>query len=252
MRCKSILKNIALQLYSVREDCKEDFIGVLQKVAKMGYTEVEFAGYGNIPAKKMKEALTEYGLTSVGAHINIGRLTTDFEEEFEYNSEIGTEYIICSWSLFETKDMVLKNCEILNKIAEKVSQRGKKFAYHNHSHEFKVFDGEFGLDIFYKNTDSALIKAELDVCWVANAGLDVCDYISKLGSRVTMLHLKELGKDGPKDGSDFGEGVIDFAKIIELGKKIGCEHYIVEHTEFKSTPLEGVKADIDYLCSLNI
>ncbi|MDF2441058.1 MAG: hypothetical protein JWN98_2042, partial [Abditibacteriota bacterium] len=35
---------IALQLYSVREDCKRDLPGTLKAVAEMGYEGVEFAG----------------------------------------------------------------------------------------------------------------------------------------------------------------------------------------------------------------
>ena len=44
---------IALQLYSVREDCKKDLPGVLEKVAKMGYEGVEFAGYYDYSAQDL-------------------------------------------------------------------------------------------------------------------------------------------------------------------------------------------------------
>ena len=36
---------IALQLYSIREDCARDLSYCLQAVAQMGYEGVEFAGY---------------------------------------------------------------------------------------------------------------------------------------------------------------------------------------------------------------
>jgi len=35
---------IALQLYSVREACQENFPGTLKAVAEMGYEGVDFAG----------------------------------------------------------------------------------------------------------------------------------------------------------------------------------------------------------------
>ncbi len=38
---------VALQLYSVRDDCAHDLPGVITDVAKMGYEAVEFAGYHN-------------------------------------------------------------------------------------------------------------------------------------------------------------------------------------------------------------
>jgi sugar phosphate isomerase/epimerase len=48
---------IALQLYSVREDCQKDLPGVLQAVAKMGYQGVEFAGYYGRTAQELPQML---------------------------------------------------------------------------------------------------------------------------------------------------------------------------------------------------
>ena len=50
---------IALQLYSVREDCAKNFPAVLKAVAKMGYEGVEFAGYYNTPATELKKMLDD-------------------------------------------------------------------------------------------------------------------------------------------------------------------------------------------------
>ena len=41
---------IAVQLYSVRGDCKQDFDAALEQVAAMGFAGVEFAGYYNYAA----------------------------------------------------------------------------------------------------------------------------------------------------------------------------------------------------------
>ena len=39
------LDRIGLQLYTVRGEMERDFDGTLARVAQVGYTEVEFAGY---------------------------------------------------------------------------------------------------------------------------------------------------------------------------------------------------------------
>jgi outer membrane murein-binding lipoprotein Lpp len=41
----TVKKEIYLQLYSVRDDIKADYPGTIAKVAEMGYTGVEAAGY---------------------------------------------------------------------------------------------------------------------------------------------------------------------------------------------------------------
>src|SRR5678810_105843 len=38
---------IGVQLYSVRDRLEKDFVGTLEGVAKIGFKEVEFAGYYN-------------------------------------------------------------------------------------------------------------------------------------------------------------------------------------------------------------
>ena len=39
---------VALQLYTVRDETQRDFAGTLRRVAQIGYPGVEFAGYGNL------------------------------------------------------------------------------------------------------------------------------------------------------------------------------------------------------------
>ena len=60
---------IAAQVYSVREDAKADLRGTLEKIKKMGYDGVEFAGlYGNTPADIAKMC-KEIGLVPISAHV---------------------------------------------------------------------------------------------------------------------------------------------------------------------------------------
>src|SRR5213080_2884545 len=44
---KRRLSKIGLQLYTVRRELEKDFEGTLAKVAALGFSEVEFAGYFN-------------------------------------------------------------------------------------------------------------------------------------------------------------------------------------------------------------
>lgn len=44
---------VALELYTVRDETKRDFEGTLRQVAQMGYAGVEFAGYGDLAAQAM-------------------------------------------------------------------------------------------------------------------------------------------------------------------------------------------------------
>ena len=65
---------IAVQLWCLQEKTALDFENTLKTVGKMGYDGVEFAGFGDIDATKMKKLLDENGLKSAGAHIGLDEL----------------------------------------------------------------------------------------------------------------------------------------------------------------------------------
>ena len=76
-------KNIALQVYSVREDMMQDFYGTLKKVKEFGYEGVEFAGlYGNDPAE-VKKMCEEVGLIPISAHVPIIELMKEAAEKLD-------------------------------------------------------------------------------------------------------------------------------------------------------------------------
>jgi hypothetical protein len=62
------LSRIGLEMYTVRREAAADLAGTLARIAKIGYKEVEFAGYYNHPATEVRDLLGHNGLTARGAH----------------------------------------------------------------------------------------------------------------------------------------------------------------------------------------
>ena len=83
---------IGLQLYSVREDCKNDLPGVLKEVARMGYAGVEFAGYYGHSAADLRKMLDDLGLICCGTHTGIQTLLgEELPKTIEYNQTPGQQ-----------------------------------------------------------------------------------------------------------------------------------------------------------------
>src|SRR5579885_2196028 len=53
------LDRIGIQLYTLRRQAATDLAGVLQGLSKIGYKEVEFAGYDNRSASEIREMLRQ-------------------------------------------------------------------------------------------------------------------------------------------------------------------------------------------------
>src|SRR5436305_6279428 len=59
---------IGVQLYSVRDRMEKDFTGTLEGVAKIGFKEVEFAGYFNQSPQNVRALLDRLGLRAPSSH----------------------------------------------------------------------------------------------------------------------------------------------------------------------------------------
>jgi sugar phosphate isomerase/epimerase len=241
-----LIDNFAVQLWSVRDATEKDFAGTLKNLAEMGYTGVEFAGYGGLSAQDMKSILTANNLESIGAHIGLDRLTQALDEELAYHKILGTQYFICPHSDIKTKDDTLKLAQTLKPVMEKINGAGFKFAYHNHAHEF-IKDGDsYLLDILFDALPGAAM--ELDLYWVAYAGVDPFVYMEKNRERLKLIHVKQIDKD--KRNVDIAQGLIDYREVIVKAKALGVEHFILEQEEYAVSSMVSIKNNIDHIKGL--
>src|SRR5258708_35178380 len=89
--------SVALQMYTVRDETARDFVGTLRRVAEMGYTAVEFAGYGGLSSTEMNKVLKELGLKAISTHVGLAALEQDLTAQIEYCQDIGCPYLVLPW-----------------------------------------------------------------------------------------------------------------------------------------------------------
>lgn len=244
------MEKIGLQLYSIKELTAVDFIGTLEKVAKIGYEGVEFAGYFNTPAKELKKALDGFGLKAAGSHNGIEHIKEDLDGLIEYSLEIGSPYIICPYlpeEMRKSSDDYKRVAEYFNVVGKKCKDNGLAFGYHNHDFEFQKFEGEFGLDILAANTQPDLLFIELDTFWAEFSGLKSVDFIEKYKERCKVLHIKEMKSLTEKFNTEIGKGIMDFKAITAAGKKVGVNWYTVEQEVFEIPQLKSIEESLNYL-----
>ena len=207
--------SIALQLYSVREDCGKDFMGTLKKVAEMGYEGVEFAGYYGMEAKELKKMLDDFGLKVAGTHTGIETLVGDeLWKTIEFNSVIENKFLIVPALPEEytnSKETWLKAAHLFNEISQKVKPYGMRIGYHNHWIEFKPIDGEIPWDIFFEATNDDIVM-QLDTGNCMRGGGDPVEILKKYPGRATTIHLKEFSST--KEKVILGEGEVNWKEIL--------------------------------------
>src|SRR5258708_29871958 len=86
---------VALELYTVRDETSRDFAGTLRRVAQMGYAGVEFAGYGNLSSQEMSALLAETRLPVAGTHLGLDPLPgPQLDASVPYCPDIGRPIIV--------------------------------------------------------------------------------------------------------------------------------------------------------------
>ena len=81
--------------------------------------------------------------------------------------------------------------------ARRAAKAGIQFAYHNHNFEFAPVDGKLPYNVLLESCDPALVKMELDLCWISAAGKDPVDYFKRYPGRFPLVHVKGLSKVTP-------------------------------------------------------
>lgn len=246
---------VALQLYSVRDQLKDDFRGVVHAVAAMGYDGVQFAGYGGLEATAMRRLLEETGLQPAGTHTGLDTLEHALDEEMEYNLAIGNRWVICP-AIPEARRRNLAGwrdvAAALNRVGERCSARGLRLGYHNHAFEFPPLPdgtGQRGLDVILGETDPQLVFWEPDVYWVKKGGADPVAMIREYAGRVPITHLKDMTGDARETFAEVGEGTLDWPAILEASESAGVEWHCVEQDRCDRPPLESVRLSVEHLRS---
>ncbi|GHV86920.1 sugar phosphate isomerase [Spirochaetia bacterium] len=230
--------DISLQLYSIKEEARENFPHALELTARAGYQGVEFAGYFGNTAAQMKELLKKYNLKAVSTHVGFPRLKEALDEEIEYAKQVGYKLIVCPFLKGDTKEAYVEGAQFLEQCAQKAAGAGITFGYHNHAHEFVKYDGKYAQDIILENAPS--VKFEPDLFWVAVGGADPAAYIKPLEKvgRICAIHAKELAKQG-EENVYVGQGKIDFKTIAEICPPSKYP-WIIEQEEFSSDHYDGI------------
>jgi sugar phosphate isomerase/epimerase len=240
---------LAVQLYSVRDALAADYSGVLSRIADMGYAGVEMAGsYGSGGPADAAAFIRSLGLEIVGAHLGLPD-DNDFARTIATAHALGTSRWVVPWvppEEFQTRARVQTVIDRLNSAAAAAKDAGLTLFYHNHWFEFEAtpgLDGDIPFNLMLEKLDPA-VQFEIDLYWVKTGGSDPAAILTRLGSRASLLHVK----DGPTNLTDamvaVGDGVMNYPDLLP---DAAAEWLIVELDRCDTDVLTAIRRSHDYL-----
>ena len=268
---------IGLQLYTLGDLMTTDPKGTLQKLAAIGYKEVESASsqkgnYYGFKPREFAAMVKEAGLHWRAAHVGgmafrvdqimkmaktaadstriramaerlkngpkMLNLKDNYQQVADDAAEGGLSYLVCSSIPVSTLDEMKAAVEVFNRTGEACKKAGVQFAYHNHATEFDLIEGHRPFDYILANTGKDLVKMEMDLGWASVAGQDPVALFGQHPGRFPLWHVKDMDKT-TKRPTEVGMGMVDFKRIFDHAAESGTKYFFVEQ-DGAPQPLQNV------------
>ncbi|MEY4270008.1 MAG: hypothetical protein RLZZ58_1224 [Pseudomonadota bacterium] len=282
---------IGLQLYTLGDAPRQDLDATLARVAAIGYRDIELPNLLGKSAAEVKAAADRAGLKISALHVPgapiggpaAGTLQEPPEKTAEMLAALGAANAVVPIMLLPTglrpaagesfqsaiarvvaaagTDIWKRTAALLNERAAALKPMGIHLGYHNHNMEFAAIGADGGKTsgwrILTQETERDLVSFEIDVGWVAAAGLDPVAFLNKHKGRIRQLHIKDILAPGTPnyalmmDPTQIGDGVLDWARILPAAHKAGVRNFYVEQEPpFTIDRIDAIKRSFDYLAAL--
>lgn len=239
---------VAVQMYTLREECEKDFVGTLKKVAELGFDGVEFAGFGGMSASEIKSLLNDLNLQAASCHVPLDKLKNELNQVIDDAKTIDCHYVVCPYIEEREEKDYKKLIQDLNEIGERCRKEGITLCYHNHDFELEsLSDGRSALEVIFEETDENNVKCEFDIYWLQKAGENPASWIDRYKGRTPLVHLKDMTTDDERFFAELGTGGVDLPSILNRGEESGVQWWVVEQDESRLSPLESLEISMEYL-----
>lgn len=240
------MKPISLQMYTLREETKTDFINVLKRVASIGYKGVELAGLHGIEPKELKRIVENIGMVISSTHSPWAH-ADNLPETIDILGELGVNLVAAGYSDNEFKDInaIRATAEMVTKMDQTLRAADITMVIHNHWWEFEKLDGRLKFEIFAELAPN--VRFEMDTYWASNFGAnDSAKLVKKYANRCPLLHIKDgpLVKDQPLLA--VGSGKMDIPAVVKAAGK-ATKWLVVEQDDSATDMFGCVESSYKYL-----
>jgi sugar phosphate isomerase/epimerase len=242
---------IGLQLFTIRKAAQKNLDDALKRAADIGIKHIEAAriDFSSQNADIFCSAKEKYGTQVMSTQIKFPVLKDQFDDILDFHKK--TDCKIAVISVLPTENILgghdaLKDfCAAANGLGKRYSDEGITLCYHHHDFEFLKRNGARQFNIL---TEKLEIGFVIDTYWATKGGFAADKLINKLSGRVKGVHLRDYGLVGvARKAADcaLGDGVIDFAEVIESCKQNGVEYGAVEQKT--KIPFEELQKSVNHI-----
>ena len=249
-------------MYTVRDFVKTapELAESLEKIREIGYPAVQLSAVGamngerpEVSAAQARRMLDDNGLRCVATHRSWEDLAHRTEREIEFHQALGCDYTAIGSLPGQYAQQGAEGyrrwvADAVPVIA-RLKEAGIRFGYHNHAHEFERYGPERRtlFDILLTEGGDDLML-ELDVYWVAHAGVNPVRLVERAHGRLPVVHVKDKEMAGSEAVmAPVGEGNLDWPELLPALQAAGTEWFCVEQDVCRRDPFDCLRSSFHYL-----
>jgi sugar phosphate isomerase/epimerase len=224
------MTRVALQLWTVREECARDFEGSLRRIGEIGFDGVELFNLDDREASEVRALCDDAGLAVAGMHVPLGHDAADVAAAL---SALGADRAAIAWIDPDALDVAP-----VRDASEAAHAAGFRLGFHNHWTE-PVGAPSF-LDRL-RELPEELLWLELDLGWVWRAGADPLAELAATSGRCPLVHLKDYVGE---DDVPVGDGEVGYERVVPAALAAGAEWLVVEEDDVGPEPWLAVERSL--------
>ena len=257
---KKMIK-IGSPLFILRDECNNDLMVVIERLAEIGFDGIEFLGLFGYEPGDIRKKLDSCGIVAIGDHVNFYEFVNETDRVIADRKEIGCSFITISSPGIDGLPGGSKypeTLETINRIGEIVNNAGMTLLYHNHAEEARtILSGKMVLEHIADDTDAAFLSLELDLGWIGIAEADPEYFLQKYKNRCPVVHFKDFAPADNENGFVFrptGYGVLNNEKLYKITQEYQKkpQWYIMDHDcAYENDIYDELKLSLEFFKNLS-
>lgn len=256
-----IAQEFGIQLYSLRNQFKENIEHSLKTISDWGIKTIEGGDTYGMEENQFRALLDKYELNPISIGASYEDLRDHPMEVAQKALRYGARFVMCSWIPHDGNRFDIENTKaavkIFNQAGAVLKREGITLAYHAHGYEFRPY--EYGTLFDYMAQNAKNFSLEMDVFWITHGGEDPVALMEKYPDFVVMLHLKDMekGVKGNNTGGEdvetnvvLGQGQIDIEGVVRKAHEQGVRYMFIE--DESSRVIDQVPKSLSFLNSISL
>lgn len=236
-----------VQLYSFRNQFRENIPATLDQIQQMGVRVVEGGDSYGMDPKAFKKLLDDRQIKVVSIGADFNELNAMLPAVIERAKLYEAQYVVCFWIPHKGETLTREEADVairtFNKAGEKLRQAGLSLCYHPHGYEFVPYEGGTLFDYLAQHISTQNANFEMDVYWVKQPGQDPLALLQRYPERFQLMHLKDRQPGTPSSQNGhadvetnitLGQGDVGIESLVKAAKKLRIPYLFIEDESSRS------------------